>query len=202
MIRKVLFLVGNRHFLIRKRHFGVFRGRAILGIATLTETGINGAAYQMFSHGIMTALFFACVGHIYDTGHTRMIDELGGLSRKAPVISALFIRAGLAGLGLPGLSGFVAEFLVTVAAIKTFPVIGFISITGLVITAYYVLTALQRAFYGPVSAAAAHVTDPGRWQLFPRLVLAALLLVFGIFPDLFLGWVRLATHELLTATPI
>ena len=177
-------------------------GIAILGIATLTETGINGAAYQMFSHGIMTALFFACVGHIYDTGHTRMIDELGGLSRKAPVISALFILAGLAGLGLPGLSGFVAEFLVTVAAVKIFPVIGFISITGLVITAYYVLTALQKTFYGPVSPAAAHVTDPGLWQLFPRVVLAACLLIFGLFPDLFLGWVRLATHELLTSVPI
>jgi NADH-quinone oxidoreductase subunit M len=177
-------------------------GIVILGIATLTETGINGASYQMFSHGIMTALFFACVGHIYDTSHTRMMDELGGLSRKAPVISALFILAGLAGLGLPGLSGFVAEFLVTVAAVKTFPIIGFASIAGLVITAYYVLTALQRTFYGPASTASAHVTDLRGAQLFPRLFLAALLVIFGVFPDLFLGWVRLATSELLRASPV
>ena len=67
-------------------------GIVLLGIATLTPTGMNGALFQMFSHGLMTALFFACVGHIYDGCHTRMLDDLGGLSKQAPMISAFLDR--------------------------------------------------------------------------------------------------------------
>ena len=111
-------------------------GIVLLGISTMTPTGFNGAIFQMFSHGIMTALFFACVGHIYDQCHTRMVDELGGLSKKAPVISAFFIIAGLCGLGLPGMGSFVAELLVTIAAVSTYPLIGIVSIIALLITAY------------------------------------------------------------------
>jgi len=172
-------------------------GIALLGIMTLTQTGVNGAVYQMFSHGLMTALFFACVGHIYDISHTRNLDELGGLSRTAPKISAIFILAGLAGLGLPGLSGFIAEFLVTIAAIKVFPWIGLTSIIGLLITAYYVLTAMQRAFYGRPGAVALKMTDVAGAQLAARGLLAGLLVLFGVYPELLLGWVRVSTQVIL-----
>ncbi len=175
-------------------------GIVLLGISTFSEMGVNGAVYQMFSHGVMTALFFACVGYVYDNCHTRMLDELGGLSRKAPVISAVFIIAGLAGLGLPGFSGFVAEFLVTVAAVNTYPVIGFVSITALLITAYYVLTAVQKVFYGPPNPRLHDLRDAGAWQLFPRAVLVTILVFFGIFPNVFLDWIRTSTHYLLLGT--
>lgn len=172
-------------------------GIVILGIATLSEMGLNGAIFQMFSHGIMTALFFACVGFIYDNYHTRMIDELGGLSRQAPLISSLFIIGGLVGLGLPGFSGFVAEFMVTVGAIHTYPLIGILSILGLVITAYYVLTAVQKAFYGVPNPKLRGVPDLGPWQLFPRGLLVAVLVLFGIFPGIFLGWIERTTLTLI-----
>ncbi len=172
-------------------------GIVLLGISTLSEMGINGAIYQMFSHGIMTALFFACVGYIYDNHHTRMLDELGGLSRTMPVASALFIVAGLVGLGLPGFSGFVAELLVTIAAINAYPWIGFLSITALLITAYYVLTAVQKVFYGPPNPKLHHAPDIGPWQLVPRLVLISTLLYFGLCPNVFLNWIQTSTHFLL-----
>lgn len=172
-------------------------GIVLLGIATMTPTGFNGAVFQMFAHGIMTALFFACVGHIYDQAHTRSLDDLGGLSKQAPVISAFFIIAGLCGLGLPGMGSFVAELLVTIAAISVYPWIGVASITALLITAFYVLTAIQKTFYGPVSQASAHVKDIGVFQFIPRAVLVGCLIFFGIFPQIFINLISLSTKNLL-----
>ncbi len=172
-------------------------GIVLLGISTMTTMGFNGAIFQMFSHGIMTALFFACVGFIYDGCHTRMLDELGGLSKKAPVISAFFIIAGLCGLGLPGMGSFVAEFLVMVAAVNTYPVIGVLSIIALLITAYYVLTAVQKAFYGPFNTHHEHFKDVDLLQFFPRAILVGCLFFFGIFPQVFIEWIWVSTKTLL-----
>ena len=172
-------------------------GIVLLGIATLTPVGVNGALFQMFSHGLMTALFFACVGHIYDQCHTRMLDDLGGLSKQAPRISAFFIIAGLCGLGLPGMGSFVAELLVTIAALSAYPVIGIASITALLVTAYYVLTAVQKTFYGPVSEKSSHGHDIGLFQSFPRAVLVGTLIYFGVFPQIFIGWVSTSVKALL-----
>ena len=172
-------------------------GIVLLGIATMTPVGFNGAILQMFSHGIMTALFFACVGHIYDQCHTRMLDDLGGLSKQAPIISAFFIIAGLCGLGIPGMGSFVAELLVTIAAVSTYPLIGTISIIALLITAYYVLTAVQKTFYGPVSEAGTHLHDIGSFQFIPRAILVSCLLFFGIFPQIFIDWISVSTKTLL-----
>ena len=172
-------------------------GIVLLGIATLTPTGFNGAIFQMFSHGIMTALFFACVGHIYDQCHTRMLSDLGGLSKKAPVISTFFIIAGLCGLGLPGMGSFVAELLVTIAAVSVYPLIGTVSIIALLVTAYYVLTAVQKVFYGPVSPAGEHLHDINGFQFIPRAILVGCLLFFGIFPQVFIGWISISTKTLL-----
>ncbi len=174
-------------------HMGV----VLLGIATMTPIGVNGALFQMFAHGIMTALFFACVGFIYDGTHTRMLDELGGLSKQAPKISAFFIIAGLCGLGLPGMGSFVAEFLVTFEAIRVYPFIGVASIIALLITAYYVLTAIQKVFYGPPSPKVAHMKDIGWLQFIPRAVLVGCLIFFGIFPQVFINWVSVSTKTLL-----
>ena len=87
-------------------------GFVLLGIGMLTQTSINGAVMQMVSHGLMTALFFAAIGMIYDRTHTRMAAQLGGLLKIMPFISTVFVLAGLCSLGLPGLSGFVAEVTV------------------------------------------------------------------------------------------
>ncbi len=172
-------------------------GIVLLGIATLTQVGFNGAIFQMFSHGLMTALFFACVGFIYDGCHTRMLDELGGLSKKAPMISAFFIIAGLCGLGLPGMGSFVAELLVTIAAVSRYPFIGILSILALLITAFYVLTAVQKAFYGPLNRHHEHFEDVGVLQFVPRAILVGCLVFFGIFPQTLMNWISVSTKALL-----
>ena len=172
-------------------------GIVLLGIATMTEIGLNGAIFQMFSHGIMTALFFACVGWIYDGCHTRMLDELGGLSKQAPKISAFFIIAGLCGLGMPGMGSFVGELLVTIAAISAYPLIGVVSIVALLVTAYYVLTAVQKAFYGPLNTHHEHFHDLDAFQFFPRAVLVGCLIFFGLFPNIFINWISGSTTALL-----
>jgi NADH-quinone oxidoreductase subunit M len=175
-------------------------GIVLLGIATLSPVGVNGALFQMFSHGLMTALFFACVGPIYDSTHTRMLNELGGLSKQAPIVSAFFIIAGLCGLGLPGMGSFVAELLVTIAALSAYPFIGIASITALLITAYYVLTAVQKVFYGPVSEKASHARDINFFQFIPRAILVGCLIYFGIFPQTFIHWAGASVKSLVGAS--
>ena len=85
-------------------------GLVSMGFATMNVTGMTGAGLQMFSHGVMTALFFACVGMVYDRAHTRDIPSLGGFVKKMPWVAVAFIIGGLVSMGMPGLSGFVAEF--------------------------------------------------------------------------------------------
>src|SRR5208283_1227415 len=123
-------------------------GIVMLGLAAMNGTAIGGAVLQMFSHGIMTGLFFALVGMIYGRTHTRIVGELGGLASRVPALAAFFVLTGLTSLGLPGLSGFPAELAVFIGAFRTYPVVTVACTTGIVITAFYVLRLLQRLFFG------------------------------------------------------
>ncbi|MGA2640047.1 MAG: NADH-quinone oxidoreductase subunit M [Spirochaetia bacterium] len=123
-------------------------GIVMLGLASMNETAIGGSVLQMFSHGVMTGLFFALVGMIYGRTHTRMVDEQGGLASRMPALAAFFVLTGLTSLGLPGLSGFPAELAVFIGAYRTYPAVTVVCTTGIVITAFYVLRLLQRLFFG------------------------------------------------------
>ena len=105
-------------------------GYVLVGFATLNSFGLSGAVLQMFSHGIMTALLFALVGAIYDRAHVRDIGILEGLTKRMGLTSAFFAVAGLTSLGLPGLSGFVAELMVFIGAFRDYPIIGMLGIVG------------------------------------------------------------------------
>ena len=124
-------------------------GYVVMGIATLHPLGLSGAVLQMFSHGIMTALFFAVVGVVYDRTHTRDMLVLDGLAKRMPVTAVFFTIAGLTSLGLPGLSGFVAELLVFLGLFKTYPILGALGVIGAAITAVYILRLLAKVFFGP-----------------------------------------------------
>ena len=129
-------------------------GYVVMGIATLHPLGLSGAVLQMFSHGIMTALFFAMVGVVYERTHTRDIPALEGLAKRMRVTAVFFTIAGLTSLGLPGLSGFVAELLVFLGLFQTYPALGVLGIIGAAITAVYILRLLAKVFFGeppPVS---------------------------------------------------
>jgi NADH-quinone oxidoreductase subunit M len=172
-----------------------------LGLSTVTVAGLNGAVFQMFAHGIMTALLFSSVGYIYDRTHTKMIPELGGLSRIMPVASAFFIVAALAGIGLPGLANFWGELLVFLAAFKVYPLFGVIGVVTLVVTALFMLRVVQKTFYGPENERYASLSDVSPWLGTPRVILAAVLLILGLCPSLLFNVIRTASVPFMHGLP-
>ena len=174
-------------------------GIVMLGAATLTEAGLNGSVFQMFAHGIMTGLFFALVGLIYEKSHTREIGKMGGFGRRMPGVAAAFTLGALSSLGLPGTSGFVAEILTFLGAWQSayrwwlFP-----AVAGTFITAVYVLRVAKRIFWGPLAGAEyEHLEDARGPEWMSLVFLSAILILFGLFPALALGPVDRATVALL-----
>ena len=157
-------------------------GYVFMGLATLNATGMGGAVLQMFSHGIMTALFFALVGGIYDRSHVRDIGILEGLSKRMGWTASFFAIAGLASLGLPGLSGFVAEVLVFIGTFKDYPIFGVLGIIGAAITAVYILRLLGKVFFGPISEDWKTLPDANNVEKFSAGILVLFLLVVGLYP--------------------
>jgi NADH-quinone oxidoreductase subunit M len=162
-------------------------GYVLLGVFALSDLSITGAALQMFSHGMVTGLLFAMVGLVYDKTHTRSIPELGGLARQMPIIAVVFSLAGLASLGLPGTSGFAAEFIVflgsftstTVAGIKIYTLLGALAI---VITAGYILWMLERVFYREPKAKYDGVPDASKLEMAYTFTFVAVIMLVGIYP--------------------
>jgi NADH-quinone oxidoreductase subunit M len=157
-------------------------GYVFMGFATLNSIGMSGAVLQMFSHGIMTALLFALVGVIYNRTHVRDIAVLEGLTKRIGLTAAFFVVAGLTSLGLPGLSGFVAELMVFIGVFRDYPVLGMLGIVGAAITAVYILRLLAKVFFGPLDPRWEHLTDATRLEGFSMAILVAFLLVVGLWP--------------------
>jgi NADH-quinone oxidoreductase subunit M len=172
-----------------------------LGLATVTLDGLNGAVFQMFAHGVMTALFFSSVGYIYDRTHTRMVGELGGLSRIMPVASGYFILAALTGIGVPFLASFWGELLVFLASFRVYPVRGALAVAALVLSALFMLRVVQKAFYGPPNKKFTHLRDISFGSGIPRLILAAVILLFGFWPSLMLDVIATATLPFVNGLP-
>jgi NADH-quinone oxidoreductase subunit M len=176
-------------------HMGV----VMLGAATLTVDGWNGAIYQMFAHGMMTGLFFALVGLIYGRAHTRIIPNMGGFAKRMPWIAGFFTLAGLSSLGLPGLAGFVAEFLVFMGAWQSaHPWWAIPGILGAWVTAVYVLGAARSIFFGAGPSENFHdLHDPKKSEWAALWALSACLILFGSYPRLILDFIHIATNEYL-----
>jgi NADH-quinone oxidoreductase subunit M len=172
-----------------------------LGLATVTVDGLNGAVFQMFAHGVMTALFFSSVGYIYDKTHTKMIPELGGLSKTMPVISGYFILAALAGIGVPCLASFWAELLVFISSFKVYPVRGGLAICALVVSALFMLRVVQRTFYGEKNEEFAHIPDVPFGLGIPRMILVAVIVFFGLFPSVMLDVIQVASIPFISGLP-
>jgi NADH-quinone oxidoreductase subunit M len=180
-------------------------GYVLMGIATLNSLGVSGAVLQMFSHGVMTALFFAVVGIIYDRTHTRDIDVLEGMARRMGVTAAFFAIAGLTSLGLPGLSGFVAELLVFLGLFQAYPALGILGIIGAAATAVYILRLLAKVFFGPLSERWKDqkdaLEDGTRLERFATLVLVGFILLVGLFPFPFIRVIDSGVADLLAHFP-
>ncbi len=168
-------------------------GLVSMGWATMNIRGMTGAGLQMFSHGIMTALFFACVGMVYDRAHTRDIPSLGGFWQKMPTVALAFIVGGLVSMGMPGLSGFVAEFPIFVGLWEAaqsqafyYALIAILAITGVVVTAAYILRVVQRVFFGQFDEEKWHgaVGDVTVLDKAALAILVTWLVLVGVFPSI------------------
>ena len=162
-------------------------GYVLLGASAFTSAGLNGAAMQMFTHGTSSALLFLLVGVAYERAHHREIDGFGGLASVAPVYTGITTLGFFAALGLPGMSGFVSEFLVLVGAWEVYPVLTSIAVLGIVITAAFLLWTLQRVFLGPLNEKYKDFPDVTFREVFTMAPLAILCVVFGVAPMLLLG---------------
>jgi len=157
-------------------------GYVMLGMATLTPQGINGAVLQMFNHGTITAMLFLLVGVIYDRAHHRDIAGFGGLASVMPVYTGIMAIAFFAALGLPGLSAFISEILVLLGAWQYDKVLAIIAASAVVLTAAYMLWMLQRVWLGPVNEKYADMPDVTPRELVTLVPLAVIVLILGIYP--------------------
>ena len=162
-------------------------GLVLFAILMLNQTAMTGAVMQMLSHGLMTALFFALIGMIYGRTHTRDIREMGGLMKIMPYLGVCYVIAGLASLGLPGLSGFVAEMTVFVGAFQetdTFHrVFTIIACTSIVITAVYILRVVGKLLYGKVvNEHHLALSDANWYERFSTTVLILAIAGIGLAP--------------------
>ena len=185
-------------------------GFVTLGIFIFQQQGLYGAILQMVNHGLITGALFLLVGVIYERTHDRTIAKMSGLSGRTPVYAATFGFFMLASVGLPGLSGFVGEFLVLVGSFAYAPAVAGVATITMIFTAGYLLWMYQRLFFGEMSAflheIGSHLTDMRPVETLTLVPLATLVVVFGLFPGLVLhlvdGTVTSVLNSLGRATAI
>jgi NADH-quinone oxidoreductase subunit M len=176
-------------------------GFVILGIAMITQTAFTGAVMQMVSHGIMTALFFAAIGMIYERAHTRQADELGGVLKQTPFIGTAFFIAGLCSLGLPGFSGFVSEMTVFVGSWEHtefyYRLATILACASIVITAVYILRAIGLAIWGVVRNKEFEKLTDATWaERLASVVLVAGIVIIGMAPSLLTDFIAVDVQTL------
>ena len=174
-------------------------GLVLIGISSLntnSHIGLTGASMQMFTHGTITALMFLVVGYIYDKTHTRYIPDLGGLAGKMPIIAIVFVLAGLASLGLPGTSGFVAELLVFVGAFPVWQWYTGVAAFGIVITAGYILWMIERTLFREPRERFSNITDASKFEMVPMFLLIFVIIGVGIYPSVISDLFQLGSSQI------
>jgi NADH-quinone oxidoreductase subunit M len=162
-------------------------GFVVLGISAMNAQGVQGAVYQMLNHGVSTGGLFLIVGMLSDRRHTRLISEFGGLKKVMPRFVAVFLMVTLSSIGLPGLNGFVGEFLILLGEFRSHPGMAAFATTGVILSATYMLWMFQRVNYGTVTNEKnAHLPDLSPRELAVLLPIVALTILMGVFPNLFL----------------
>ena len=173
-------------------------GLVLMGFATLTREGLVGAGVQMFSHGVMTALFFAVVGMVYDQVHTREIPKLGGFKRVMPLVAFAFIVGGMVSMGMPGFSGFVAEFPIFMGVWETKPWIAVIAVISIVITASYIIRIIGKVFFGDLPEEFEdHAHDVRALDKVALVLLSAILIGIGVYPSVMVPLVESGVNSIM-----
>lgn len=173
-------------------------GLVMLGFATLNLQGMTGAGLQMFSHGVMTALFFAVVGMVYDRAHTREIPKLGGMAKPLPLVAIAFIIGSLVSMGMPGFSGFVAEFPIFLGLWQSAPWSAVLAVLGIVITAGYLMRAVGRIFFGEVPEEfKGHIHSINVGDKVALYLMSGAMILIGVFPAVMAPMVQTGAESVL-----
>ena len=155
----------------------------VLGIVAGTGAALSGAIFQMIGHGLTTGLLFLLVGVLYERRHTREMADYGGVAARVPVTTAVFLIATLGSVGLPGLNGFIGEFLILQGVFHVSIAWAAIAATGMILAAIYLLTLVQKVFWGPETVPANRdLTDINAWELAGAFPIVVLIVVLGVFP--------------------
>ena len=162
-------------------------GYVTMGIFAANQQGVDGAIFQMISHGFVSGALFLCVGVIYDRMHTREIDAYGGLVTRMPAYALIFMFFTMANVGLPGTSGFVGEFLTIVGTFRANTWVGVVAATGVILSAGYALWLYRRVVFGDlIKEALKSITDMSRREKWIFAPLVAMTLLLGVYPGLVL----------------
>lgn len=173
-------------------------GFIVLGTFALTSGGLQGAVIQNVNHGITTGALFLLVGMLYERRHTKKIADFGGLQKSVPIMAGFFLFMAFASIGLPGLNGFVGEFLVLIGSFATLPVLAIVASVGVLLAAIYLLWAYERVFAGePTSEENRTVEDLSIKEIGLLAPLAALVLILGLYPNILLDKVAPSTEAIL-----
>ena len=172
-------------------------GFVTLGIFALNSQGMEGGILYMINHGIVTGALFLCVGIVYSRTHSREIADYGGLAGVMPVYAGFFMLFTLASIGLPGLNGFVSEFLVILGGLKAKKLVGVLAATGIIISAGYMLWLYQRVFFNELNENIARIEPMGLREALPLLTLSVFVFWIGIYPDTFLSFMHVSVNHLL-----
>jgi NADH-quinone oxidoreductase subunit M len=179
-------------------------GYVMLGCASFTAAGINGAVLQMFNHGTVTAMLFILVGVIYDRAHHREIAGFGGLAQQMPLYAGMTGFAFFAGMALPGMSAFISEVLVLLGSWQTYPLMTVLGAATAILTAGYLLWTYQRIYLGPFNEKYAGYKDLSFREAFTLVPLAIIVLILGLYPQAILGLLNTSLvhlNQVVLATP-
>jgi NADH-quinone oxidoreductase subunit M len=158
-------------------------GYVFMGLGTLNVIGMSGAVLQMFAHGVMTALFFLLIGGLYDQSHNRDLPNFSGMAKQMPIWTIFFIIGSMASLGLPGLSGFVAELHIFVGTFRAYPLVGGLAVLTAAITATYLLRMFSQAFFGEMNPRWSGLNEITWTERAGATVLVIAILALGLWPS-------------------
>jgi NADH-quinone oxidoreductase subunit M len=174
-------------------------GFCVLGIFAITQASIEGSILQMVNHGLSTGALFMLVGVVYERRHTRLLADYGGIARTMPVFAVFFVIAVLSSVGLPGLNGFIGEFLILAGSFQTHPVAATFAASGVILAAIYLLWLVQKVFFGPITNEENRNIPDIAWNEIAALVPLVIFMVWiGVAPNTFLKKMEPSVKHLLS----
>ncbi|WP_134702530.1 NuoM family protein [Ammoniphilus sp. YIM 78166] len=171
-------------------------GIVLLGLASMNAVGFQGAIFQMVSHGLVAALMFFIVSMIFERTSTAELEDLGGLAKSMPFVAGMFLAAAMASAGLPGMSGFISEFMAFLGLFREMPIHAAIGTLGIILTAVYLLRAVLGTTYGPTPERWASLSDARPLEVLPMVIILGFILLIGVYPSVLSDPMQATLHNI------